>query len=74
MQKIVQQTLHTPSNLLKEWIYLEIKKGELGIPDALDMTYLGKARLAEKMKNSEDGNRRLVYDSGLWGSELSEFE
>ena len=46
----------------------------LGIPNALEMTYLGKVRLAERMSNSKDENVRLVYDTGCWGSELSAFE
>ena len=55
VQRVVRQTLHTPSNFSKEWIHLEMKKGGLGIPDALTMTYLGKARLADWLSNTEDG-------------------
>ena len=66
--RVVRRTLHTPFNLSKEWIHLEMKKGGLGIPDALEMTYLEKAWLAEKMSHNEDGNVRLVYDTGLWDS------
>jgi len=54
----------------QEWIHLERKKGGLGIPDALEMTYLAKERLVEQMKNSKDGNVRSVLDAGLWGSEI----
>ena len=74
VQRVVRQTLQAPSNLSKKWIHLEMKKGGLGIPDALEMTYLGKARLAGRLSNSKDGNVRLVYDTRLWGSELSGFE
>ena len=74
VQRVVQQTLQAPSNLSKKWIHLEMKKGGLGIPDALEMTYLGKARLAGRLSNSKDGNVQLVYDTRLWGSELSGFE
>ena len=74
VRRVVRRTLHAPSNLSKEWIHLEMKKGGLGIPDALEITYLGKARLAERLGKSKDGNVQLVYDTGLWGSELSGIE
>ena len=59
----IRLILHAAKNLSKKWIHLELRKGGLGIPDPLEMVYLGKKRIWGVLRDN-------VGEAGLWKGEV----
>ncbi len=70
VRRAVRIILHAPSNLSANWIHLGIGQGGLGVPDPVEIVYRDKARLLDRLVNSNDAAVRFVAEERLWGAEV----